>query len=438
MGKDGKNVGESSTRKKKNVRESFSFLGQAIDVTDKRTVKTHLFYLLLIFIAATLLLVVVTTVVFRTFVDLFDIGIYLKHTLMLMQGQFPIDPEFPYPPLAFIPILIAFVPAIFFNSGEAFVFTFQFLMFACYCVTVVCVYFIGLKIYNEERTAFIAALLSATAFSALYFVITKFDAFPTMLLMLAVLFTTYKRTVEGYAAAMLGFFTKVFPILALPFFVFHNAKSTPLKQELISAAKVVIPIGIVLFLPLFLLNPSTFSIYIPIRSELGYYSNTLTFTLFSWLHNVFHLSVSLDMISAVMYAAMGLGLLILLYIAWRVPDKDPKLSIKLLLCAVVLVVVCAKVRSPQYIVWFTPLICILAADSFRKITSFYIFQVLAYAEFPLMFSAFYTALQYTDPALSQGWWITLMMFTLEYLALFICVWFVVNPREIAEKVKGAA
>ena len=124
--------------------------------------------------------------------------------------------------------------------------------------------------------------------------------------------------------------------------------------------------------------------------------------------------------------------------AWRVPDKDPKLSIKLLLCAVVLVVVCAKVRSPQYIVWFTPLICILAADSFRKITSFYIFQVLAYAEFPLMFSAFYTALQYTDPALSQGWWITLMMFTLEYLALFICVWFVVNPREIAEKVKGAA
>ncbi len=432
-----KNPNENISPKKKGKKGivPFTFLNKQFDDIDEQDAKRHMAFLVLASILAKLAVVFVTLVVFRSFIDYFDIGVYLKHSLMLLEGQFPFSAEFQYPILIFVPLAIAIVPAFVFQSAMAFVYTFQFLMVICDIVTIMCVYLIALRLWNE-RTAFIAGLLYAAAFAAAYFVLTKYDAFPTSLLMLAILFTVYRQFVKGYATSTLGFFTKVFPVLTLPFFVLYNAKKTSLKQEIISAAKVVIPITVVLFLPLFLISPDTFRIYVPVRSELGYYSNTLTFTIYSWVHDVFKMGISLDTISAVMYAVMGIGILLLLYAAYVIPERDPKLLIKLILCAIILVVVCAKVRSPQYIVWFTPLICILAVDDIKKIVLLFVVQGLAYIEFPLMFGAFYTAIQYTEPVLSSGWMLTLMMFTLEYLALFVCVWFVVNPMEIYAKIRA--
>jgi hypothetical protein len=413
----------------------FTFLTHRFDDIDLQTAQHHMAILVLAAVLAKFAVALVTTAVFHSFVDLFDIGVYLENIQLLVQGQLPFTSSgFQYPVLILVPLLIAFVPAYVFQNAMAFVITFQALMVLCDIVTILCVYLIGLRLWSE-RAAFRGGLIYACAFSAGYFVITKYDAFPTSLLMLAILCTVYQHEMKGYAASMLGFFTKVFPVLALPFFVLHNAKKTSLQQEIVSAAKVVIPIAAVLFLPLFILSPETLKIYIPVRSELGYYSNTLTFTLYSWIHDVFHIGISLDTVSAIMYVLMGAWILALLYAAWRIPGQDLKLLLKLILCATVLVVVCAKVRSPQYIVWFTPLLCLLAADDIKKIVLLFIFQALAYLEFPLMFGAFYTALQYTEPALSSGWMITLVVFTLEYLALFICLWFVVSPPGILRKVQ---
>jgi len=430
---------ESPAKKKgKKVREPFTFLNTTYNEADKTTAYHHILLLVFAVIAAKLVVSFVTVNIFHSFVDMFDIGWYLNQGALLVQGQVPyINFDFPYPVLLLVPIVISLIPTILTNNSMAFVFTFQFLMVICDIVTILCVYFIGLRLWNE-LTAFYAGLIYAAAFSAAYFVITKYDAFPTCLLMLALLFTVYGSEMKGYAASIVGFFTKVFPILALPFLILFNAKRTSLKQEIITAAKVVLPVTVILFLPLFILKPDTFNIYIPVRSELGYYSNTATFTIYSWVHDVFNIGISLDTISAIMYIGMGVGILALLYAAYIIPGKDPKLLIKLILCATVLVVVCAKVRSPQYIVWFTPLICLLAADDIRNIILLYIFQLLAYLEFPLMFGTSYTALKYTDPALSSGWMITLGMFTLEYLALFVCLWFVVNPMEIYHKIRQAS
>ena len=191
-----------------------------------------------------------------------------------------------------------------------------------------------------------------------------------------------------------------------------------------------------LFLPLYLIQPETLNFLIPVRSENGYYSNTVTFTLYSWIHDVFGLNISIGAISAIMYAGLGLGMLVLLYAAYKIPGKNPKLLLQLLLCALVLAVVCARVRSPQYIVWFTPLICILVMDDIKKIVSLFVFQALAFIEFPLMFGAFYTSNTYTEPLLSTGWFITLIVFTLEYLALFVCIWLVVDPTKIYRKIRA--
>ena len=438
MGKKKAEEGVSPRKKGKKGITPFSFLAHQFDDIDLQTAKHHMAILVLAAVLAKFAVALVTTAVFHSFIDMFDIGVYFEHVQMLVQGKLPFTSSgFQYPVLILVPLMIAYVPAVLFQNPMAFVYTFQSLMVLCDIVTILCVYLIGLRLW-KERTAFHAGLIFACAFSAGYFVITKYDAFPTSLLMLAILCTVYRHEMKGYAASILGFFTKVFPVLALPFFILYNAKRTSLKQEILSAARVVIPISVVLFLPLFILSPDTFRIYIPVRSELGYFSNTPTFTIYSWIHDVFSIGISLDTVSAIMYIGMGAGLLTLLYVAYTLPGRDLKLLIKLILCAIVLVVVCAKVRSPQYIVWFTPLICILAADDIRKIVSLFIFQALAYLEFPLMFGAFYTSVKYTDPVLSSGWTITLVVFTLEYLALFVCLWFVVNPVEIYKRIRKAS
>ncbi len=437
MGKKNRDDQEPPARKGKRGYVPFSFLGIRFDQTDTSVVKQHALYLILAVVLAKLCIAFFTTVVFHSFVDLFDIGYYLEQGLLLTQGQIPyVNFDFAYPILLLVPIVIALVPALLFNNGMAFVFTFQALMVLCDIVTVLCIYLICLKLWNE-KTAFFAGLLYSAMFSAGYFVITKYDSFPTAFLMLALVFTLYGHAFRGYAASITGFFIKVFPGVALPFLILYNAKKTDLKQEIISAIKVGLPLFVVLFLPLFLLSPDTLKIYIPVRSELGYYSNTLTFTLYSWLHDVLGLGISIDIVSAGMYLVMGVGILALLFTAWKLPQHDAKLMLKLVLCAIVLVVICAKVRSPQYIVWFTPLLCILAADDIKKIAALFVFQALAYLEFPLMFGAYYTALTYTDPALSGGWMVTLVMFTLEYLALLACVWLVVDPQRIVSSLHNA-
>ena len=437
MGKKNRDDQEPPARKGKRGYVPFSFLGTSFDQTDTSVVKQHALYLILAVVLAKLCIAFFTTVVFHSFVDLFDIGYYLEQGLLLTQGQIPyVNFDFAYPILLLVPIVIALVPALIFNNGMAFVFTFQALMVLCDIVTVLCIYLICLKLWNE-KTAFFAGLLYSAMFSAGYFVITKYDSFPTAFLMLALVFTLYGHAVRAYAASITGFFIKVFPGVALPFLILYNAKKTGLKQEIISAMKVGLPLFVVLFLPLFLLSPDTLKIYIPVRSELGYYSNTLTFTIYSWLHDALGLGISIDIVSAGMYLFMGVGILALLFSAWKLPQQDAKLMLKLVLCAIVLVVICAKVRSPQYIVWFTPLLCILAVDDIKKIAALFVFQTLAYLEFPLMFGAYYTALTYTDPVMSGGWMVTLVVFTLENLALLACVWLVVDPPRIVSSLQKA-
>ena len=97
-----------------------------------------------------------------------------------------------------------------------------------------------------------------------------------------------------------------------------------------------------------------------------------------------------------MYGLMGIAMLYLLYNAYRDTEKRPIMLLKTLLCAFIVVIFFTKFHSPQYIVWFTPFLCLLVADDLYKIILFYIVQVFAYIEFPLMFGSFYTNLKCTQ------------------------------------------
>ncbi|WML67301.1 MAG: hypothetical protein METHP_00813 [Methanoregula sp. SKADARSKE-2] len=423
-------------KKTKKERAHVNFLGIPIDSIGKGEVKRHLLLLIAASLVTKLLVVILTISVFHSFIDLFDIGFYFDHAMLLVQGQLPyINYSFDYPVLIFFPILIALIPTLLFQNAMAFLFTFSGLMVIFDIITLVCIYLIGLRIVNE-KTAFYASMIYATAFSTSYFVLTKYDAFPTNLLMVAVLFTVYGMNVRGYIAATLGFFAKIFPALSFPFFILYNAKSTSLKRELISGMKVIIPFLLILFLPFALIRPAIINTYLfATGASVGVYVNTATFTLFAYLHNVVGLGVTASFVSFVMYILMELVLLTLLGVAFFDSERRPKTLVKLLLATIFSVIFFTKFHSPQYIVWLTPFLCLLVADNLTKIILFYIAQVFAYLEFPLMFGTFYTNLEYVSPVGTPSWDLTLIFFTLQYVVLVILLFVALEPADLLDVMK---
>lgn len=418
-------------------RNSFEFLSIKLENNDIEMVKHHILILIGLSILIKLAVLLVTPLVFHSFVDYFDLGFYFEHAVKLLDGQLPyVSYGFDYPILLFLPVTIALIPALLFQNALAFIYTFQLLMIFCDIITIVSIYFIALKIWNE-KTAFIAGFLSATAFSTAYFVLTKYDAFPTCLLMLAVLFTVYGMNIKGYLAAGLGFFTKIFPVIAFPFLILHNMKKSSLKDEILAALKVMVSLSLILMIPILIVRPDAVKTYLfATGGSLSVYANTLTYTLYSWLSGVFHLDIAIETISVVMYILMGISLLCLLYFAYNDSEKTPASLLKTLLCALIALIVFTKFHSPQYLVWFTPFLCLLVVDDLKKILLFYAVQVFGYIEFPLMFGRFYTNTEYLSPAGSGGWYLTLIFFSLQYLILLGLVAAIVIPRGSLRKFIG--
>jgi hypothetical protein len=410
--------------------EPLQFLSVRFDNINTEVVRNHIILLIIASLFTKFFVLFATTMVFHSFIDYFDFGFYLEHAMMIVQGQLPyLNYNFDYPLLIFVPILVALMPALFFHDALVFVYTFQILMVLCDLIIILCIYFIALRIYNE-RTAFLAALIYATAFGTAYFVLTKYDAFPTSLLMLGVLFTVYGMNMKGYLSIGIGFFAKIFPAIAFPFFILHNSKKTSLKNEVIAAFKVIIPLLVIFLLPFLVIRPEAIRTYLfATGATVGVYANTATFTLYSWLNGIGHLGILPDSVSVVMYVLMGIIILYLLYSSFVDTVKRPVTLVKTLLCAFITVILFTKFHSPQYIVWYTPFLCLLVVDDIFKIILFYIVQILAYIEFPLMFGGFYTNQEYTNPAGSYGWYLTLLFFTLQYLVLLILVFVIIHKKD---------
>jgi hypothetical protein len=161
--------------------------------------------------------------------------------------------------------------------------------------------------------------------------------------------------------------------------------------------------------------------------------NTATNTLYAYLHDVFNLGIPATAVSNVMYLIMGLILLLLAVAAWVDPKKEPRHLVKFLLVAVFTVVFCLKYHSPQYIIWFTPFVCLLVADSLSGVILFYGTQVLTYLEFPLLFGTLYVNGKYLSPAGSSGWYLALFFFTLVYAAYIVLVYLAVKPSMVHVK-----
>lgn len=399
--------------------------------------KQHLKYLVGLSIISKIAIVILTVFVLGSIMDMYGIVYYYEHTISIFNGSYPyLSFYYEYPILSFIPVIIALIPSLIFNNVSVFIIVFSILMVICDCVTIMCIYLISRKIWNDSKIAFISAFIYLTAISTSYFVMMEHSPFAECILMIGLTMVIYGKEIFGvskineYVVFIFGYFIKVYPIVALPFVVLYKSRSTSLRQEIVSSLKVIIPISLILFLPIFILNPASIKTFIPMRMDIGYFPNTIIWTLYTWLHDILYINVTMENVLGFVYFCMGISLLILFYVAIKYKKQEPIMLIKFILCAIMIVVLSFKVRSPQYIIWFTPLMCILIADNIYKIGLFYIVQLLAYIEFPLTFWMLWTNVEYTNPIYSTNWYLALLLFTLEFSLLIILSWLSIEPIKI--------
>ncbi len=412
--------------KKSNVVKSFSILGLDISGINKEEFVRRIIYLTIIALCTKLAILLFSPIVPGSFIDLFDIGLYLQYAVNTAQGSIPyIDFNIEYPPLFLIPILIPMPFALMANNAMTYVYTYQVLMTLFDILTLYCVYIIGLKIYDAKK-AFTAGLLYATAFSAAYFVLTKYDAFPIFLLMLAITFTIYNKQAYGYLSGILGFFTKIFPAIALPYMLLYNARNTSLKEQFLKIMMCALPCVIILFVPIFLINPHTLSAYLSATgASFGIYVNTATYTLYS-LFQAVGIHLPNTAISLIMYAAMIVIVLFLLINAFVHKIDSPKRVLIYILFTLITLILCSKFHSPQYIVWITPFFALLLADLIHGIYLHYIIQIFGFLEFPILFNNYYTNLEYTCAVGTPGWYTIVLFFTAEILIWIISAVFILK------------
>jgi uncharacterized membrane protein YphA (DoxX/SURF4 family) len=394
---------------------------------------TNLLVLMSLSILVEIAVAYVTWIVFQSYIDYYDYLYHYTHVVipLFQQGLLPyLNYDWEYPILSLIPDTLAGVLAYLTNNFYVLlVFTIWF-MVVCTSITILCIYFIALKIYNDNKKAFFAGVLYATAISVAYFTVCRFDPFPVMLVMLALLFTIRGDELKGYLSTILGFFTKIFPIVLLPFLVVYNIKNKNNPEKLISVLSAVgmfILLFAILALPIILMNPDALSVYF-LRTEMvkGVFVSTLAYTISAWS------GFPVTYLSKLMYVIGGLLLAFLLLIlhAYR---KDPVILLKCVMVALVAIVVCSQYHSPQYFMWFIPIAAILCVGDWVKIGLFYLFQVVEYIKFPLMYDNLFNNDHYLTAFHSQDWWTTLLFFTVEFVALILLVCVIVKPGRISWK-----
>ncbi|MDD1654567.1 MAG: hypothetical protein LUO91_02520 [Methanomicrobiales archaeon] len=357
-----------------------------------------------------ILTLVATPVFFHSFIDLFDISYYLNYAVKTFSGQIPyVDFAVDYPQLALFSILLPFPFALITQNANAYVLVHQVLMVLFDTGTAVLVYLIALRL-ADQRQAFLSGLLYATAFSTAYFVLTKYDAFPTFFLVLSAALFVYGRELAGYVAGTIGLLVKWFPALALPYYLIHDLKEGRPRKEVALRIGICAVIFLAVTLPFLILSPSTFIRTYTVNT--GF--NTLTHSLVYYLDFL----TGTQFFGEISLALTVIVQLVLLFLYYRNPSREMRTLCGFIFLAVLAFILTNKIASPQYFAWVTPFLAIFLAGSLPEMVLFYAAQLWTYLEFPLLYNVIYDNITgFGDPA--HGFpAVTFAFFTLKFLIWF--------------------
>jgi hypothetical protein len=363
----GKRVSQAA--KKESTRKWFGMELPAIDPGRRNT-------LVITSVMTKAIVALMTVYVFGSFLDFF--GHYNCYLAVqnVLQGLWPWanGTTVFYPPLALVPMFVAYAGGSLAGGFLGFVVIMWILMAAFDAGTTLCIYYIGLKMQGE-RTAFIAAMLYATAFSAAYFAFTTFDALAVFLAAVALLATVYSNKKAGYLAAITGLFVKLWPMLLYPFIWIYNARDSSILREGKERAVWFLLATFVVFGLMLLAGYNQFLGYVDLV-----YCNTIPYL----VSQVLGPAVSFNAVVGVFRALMGGVFIAALYLVYRQPGNLTRM-VKMILIVTFTLVFFLQYRSPQYSVWILPFVSLLVAADLWGILVFYWVQALAYIEFPLTF-----------------------------------------------------
>lgn len=322
-------------------------------------------------------LVLVMVILFSgIMVDMFDISLYHNYAKMIFDGKIPyVDFFIEYPQIALIPILLPY----FLSSGnvDTYIMWHFITCTALYMVILYLVYEITLKVYRREIRAIVASFMCATAFSAIYFVLTKYDVYPALLILFSIYLYICREDIRSaYLVSVIGFFTKWISAIQIPFFILRDYKKKEILKYVlfafVLAALIISPFLIVALRHGDISNLILTYTYHSTRSSqtasLPYLMDHLTNSnVFSYISNI----------------VLVISLCAICYLYYK-NNKTDHTTIQFITLAVFVFMFLNKVASPQYILWITPLLAIIFSGKFKAILYFYTMQALMFIEFPLL------------------------------------------------------
>jgi hypothetical protein len=406
--------------------EEASFLGFTIPPGIKKGRLTQdIFILVMISIAMKIFTLIFTSGI-GSFIDYFDIAYYEKFAVHVFNGMIPyVNFTVDYPQGLFFIILIPYALVVMFGAATnplpMYALTHHIIMTMFDTGTIVLLYLIAVKIYNRRR-AMVSALMYATALSASYFVLTKYDAFPTFLLMLSIAFYIYRKETAGYLAGAFAFLSKWFPAVALPFFVLNDIKKGVERKTILKNIGYAVAAVLIVMVPFLVMSPSGFIETYTVNANVP----VLTHGFIYYLDFIFRTSFFGD-ISFYLMAIAELALLGLYYLQ---PKKDDKTLIAYIAFAIFAFVIFNRAASPQHLQWLAPFLALFLSSWYGAIV-FYGLQAVLYLEFPLVYGTFYDNTVGYGAARGIYWMITsFLIFTMKFMFLFFAMMLLNDERRI--------
>jgi uncharacterized membrane protein len=393
------------------------------------TLKRHFACLAAASVFTKLAVILITTNILHSFIDTFDISIYLQYALQIHGGQIPyVDFPIEYPQLSIVVFIVPLLFALLTQDPYTYLFVHQGFMSIFDLLTTFLVYLVAMKV-SDQKTAFLSGMLSATAFSSAYFVLTKYDAFPTFLLMLSVFLFIYGKDTIGYFAATAGFLAKWFPFLAVPYFLLHELIAGRDIKTILWHLAPSIGLASLIATPFLLMDPQGFlGTYLAhtgreaLAHSFCYY---IDFVLVNTLNAAFFTQISLFL--------MVLLQVFLFWYYYALKNTSEHYLCAFLFFGIFTFVVMNKVFSPQFILWLTPLMAILLMNNYKEILLFYLIQIWMYLEFPILYRAIYINDTYFiadgNPFVSAPFLFFSVKFILLFIA-FVVVWSSIRHPDI--------
>lgn len=375
------------------------------------TVKRHLICLIAIALLFKIFTLLLTTNTFHSFFDIWDFGVYFDRAMQTSMGAIPYaDYQFDYPPIALIPVFVAFLVWKIYPVGLTFVVAFDAMMIACDILTVMGIYAIALHVWKKKQRAFVAALLYACSLPVAYFTLTRFDALPVMILVWGVLFMLKREVTQSYFTMLVGFITKIFPAVTIPYMMVWNMDRRDTKQDIIKVAGMACILIAIIAIPFMFGGAGFFDVF-DVVHKTALHANTPIYLIHMYIG-----SLSTDLITIIGYVLAGIGYLALFWYISKNKGNE-RVLLKTLMLAIFIAVMVAPQHSPQYVMWYTPFLCLLVSGEASMIGLLIVTQIMTYLEFPILFNVLYDNGGYIPAAGSAWWGITVSFFTLKYLLL---------------------